>query len=149
MAAEGPLFQGSCLCGAAAFQVTGKPKFSVVCHCSTCQKWYGCPVPVIVGFPGESLLQRADESKLLAYRTSKDLVRFRCGTCGCPVYELADQDGTAHIGYSALASDSADGIASLTPTTHMFYGSAKTCVVDMGGDGRPKWASYPGVGQPM
>ena len=157
MAAVGPVFQGSCLCGSAAFQVKGKPKFSVLCHCSICQRWYGAPLPVIVGFPSgvplppaawaplamisscptvdnnvgshtvlkqdktsmplppaplqvadlntqdahaanlapascsEALVQRADEDKLLAYRTSKDLVRFRCGNCGCPVYEIADQ----------------------------------------------------------
>ena len=59
------------------------------------------------------------------------------------------QDGTAHIGYSALASDNADDMACLTPTTHMFYGSAKSCVVDMSRDGRSKWASYPGVGDPL
>jgi hypothetical protein len=43
---------GSCLCGAVRFEATEPPTWVAHCHCRMCQKAYGQPSGIFVGFRG-------------------------------------------------------------------------------------------------
>lgn len=43
---------GGCLCGAVRFEATEPPSWVAHCHCRMCQKGYGHPSGIFVGFHG-------------------------------------------------------------------------------------------------
>lgn len=74
------MHQGSCLCGAVRFDVTGALHPPVACHCSQCRKqsghfWVSTEVP-------RAALTIHGADRLTWFRSSEKVQRGFCATCG-------------------------------------------------------------------
>ncbi len=84
---DGTMIQGSCLCGAVAYAVTGPVGRFVYCHCSRCRKATGsghaanlyAPPAAFRWLRGEAQVTRFDLPGARSFSTSF------CGTCGTPL----------------------------------------------------------------
>ncbi|MFZ6177505.1 GFA family protein [Nannocystis pusilla] len=72
--------QGSCLCGAVTFEVTGPLPPPNACHCSQCRKQSG-HYWASTDVPREALTIRG-EDRLTWFRSSDKVRRGFCSTCG-------------------------------------------------------------------
>ena len=80
-------YRGSCLCGAVRIEASPSSKiFSVVCHCTICQRLGSAAGQALVGFAGQSLQIVKGGDHLDSYDTSAGMTRHRCRTCGSSVY---------------------------------------------------------------
>lgn len=76
--------QGSCLCGAVRFNVTGPLPVPDACHCSQCRKQSGhffASTDV-----ARSALTLEGEDSLRWYQSSEKVRRGFCGTCGSSLF---------------------------------------------------------------
>ena len=82
---------GSCLCGNVRYDSDAEPLFTVICHCTNCQKQSGSAFSTIVGVPKEAVTVEG-EDKLADYidrSEAGDAVRRRfCRNCGSPVFSV-------------------------------------------------------------
>lgn len=74
------MIDGSCLCGAVAFQIDGKLPPAIACHCSQCRKqsghyWASTEIP-------RRALRMIRDDGLRWYHSSAKVRRGFCGTCG-------------------------------------------------------------------
>jgi hypothetical protein len=79
-------YQGSCLCGAVAYEANGEPVFQFNCHCRDCQKSTGCAYAPIMFFPRDALRLTGP----LTYHSirggsGQNVTRGFCGRCGAQV----------------------------------------------------------------
>ena len=83
--AEEPIIhQGSCLCGAIKFKVTGQLGAGEMCHCQQCRQWTG-HIYASTEVP-RMALSIDDESRLKWYPSSKKVRRGFCADCGSPMF---------------------------------------------------------------
>jgi hypothetical protein len=80
--------QGSCHCGAVAFDLEGEVTEAIDCNCSMCRRRGG----LLAFFPREALTLTTPESDFATYRFNKEhLAHHFCPTCGiAPFSEGAD-----------------------------------------------------------
>ena len=80
--------QGSCHCGAVAFELEGEVSQAIDCNCSMCRRRGG----LLAFFPREALTLKTPESDCATYRFNKQhLAHHFCPTCGiAPFSEGAD-----------------------------------------------------------
>ena len=77
---------GGCLCGAVRFEATEAPSWVAHCHCRICQKAYGQPSGIFVGFMDSKMAAlRFTKGKPKYYRSSAWLERAFCSNCGSPL----------------------------------------------------------------
>jgi len=112
---------GSCLCGAVKFEVRGKMRSVVNCHCSLCRRWHGH-----FGAYTGALLENftlLEQRGLRWYSVpSGKAERGFCGECGSSLFFRKKEEGTDAIGICAGTLDKPTG---LTTKRHEF-------VADMG-----------------
>ena len=107
------IVQGSCECGAVAFDLHGPLRGVVVYHCLQCRKnsshyWAATSVPT------PQLHLRKSES-LIRYRSS-DVARCGfCSGCGSRFFYELDGEGRTSVGAGTL-----DGETGLSTTKHIF-----------------------------
>ena len=107
------IVQGSCECGAVAFDLHGPLRGVVVYHCLQCRKnsghyWAATSVPT------PQLHLRKSES-LIRYRSS-DVARCGfCSGCGSRFFYEFDGEGRTSVGAGTL-----DGETGLSTTKHIF-----------------------------
>lgn len=89
------IHQGSCHCGAGAFEVEGEIDSGLACNCSICSRrgsllWFA---------PRERLRLKTPESALATYTFNKHVIQHRfCPTCGIhPFGEGTDPKGRAMV----------------------------------------------------
>lgn len=99
------MIQGSCLCGAVAFEARSLASPIGHCHCSTCRKAHGA------AFATTARVQRSDfrwvrgEDALRAFASSPGKLRHFCGRCGTHLMaEWVDQP-TIILRLGALDTD--------------------------------------------
>ena len=83
---------GGCLCSAVRYEVDGKPKFAVSCHCRDCQYISG-------GAPAHALIMRR-EDVTITKGTAKEywtlsekgnrIARLFCEQCGTPIFAKSE-----------------------------------------------------------
>ncbi len=78
------MHEGSCVCGAVSFQVTGSLKPPDACHCTQCRKqsghyWVSTDVP-------RSAVTISGADHLTWYSTSEKVRRGFCSTCGASLF---------------------------------------------------------------
>ncbi len=100
------MLNGSCLCGAVRFQVTGTPTGASVCHCGQCRKqsghvWSSAQVP-------RADLALSGAKGLRWYHASKIARRGFCGTCGS--FLFWDETGDDNISFALGAIDGPTGL---------------------------------------
>jgi hypothetical protein len=98
--------QGSCLCGAVNYQVSGRMRSVVACHCTQCRKTSGHYVAA-TQVRNESLEIRGLDN-LSWYQSSATAKRAFCKTCGSQLFwtELSSDD----ISIMAGTLDGATGL---------------------------------------
>jgi len=107
------IVQGSCECGAVAFDLHGPLRGVIVYHCLQCRKnsghyWAATSVPT------PQLHLRKSES-LIRYRSS-DVARCGfCSGCGSRFFYELDGEGRTSVGAGTL-----DGETGLSTTKHIF-----------------------------
>lgn len=75
---------GSCYCGAVTFEITGKIRSVVYCHCGQCRKMSG-PFMAATSAPNERFTLTKDEG-LTWFPSSSEAERGFCGSCGSPLF---------------------------------------------------------------
>lgn len=81
--------QGSCLCGAIRYTVTGPLDDVDLCHCSQCRRANGGAFNVAV-IVDRAAVEFGDIAALREYSGSPGKCRAFCGQCGSPVYSRRD-----------------------------------------------------------
>ncbi len=107
-------YQGSCHCGAVAYEVEGEITGVLACNCSICQRkgsllWF---------VPRDSLTLLTPEDASRVYEFNKHLIRHRfCTTCGIhPYAEGTDPKGNRMAAVNVRCLEGVDLEA--IPVTH-------------------------------
>ena len=97
--------QGSCLCGAVAYQIDGKVGDLFYCHCEMCRKALGGAFAPLLEVSNKSFRFTRGESVIREYRSSDDAVRTFCGCCGASLQFKRDNRPGFHLVAGTLDSD--------------------------------------------
>jgi hypothetical protein len=129
---------GSCLCGAAAFEVNPPIAKFVHCHCSRCRKASGAAFSTNVYVAPHQLVwhSRADVVERFDLPTARSFAKCFCRYCGCPLPRLTGSGKTIVIPAGSLDQDYAE-----RPSAHIFWDSRASWLVIE--DGLPRYAEYP------
>ena len=105
---------GRCLCGSVTFQFSGRPHWTVYCHCETCRRATSSPVTTWISVPRKAL--RFIKGAPRHFSSSPGVTRGFCEVCGTPLsYENERIPDEIHL--YAVSLDSAVGV---TPNRHVF-----------------------------
>ncbi len=131
-------FDGSCLCGAVQYSITGDVKRFYHCHCSRCRKATGTGHATNLMVKPETLVWRVGEEQIGTYKVpeaERFFTRF-CKVCGSPLPRHVPE-----IGMVVIPAGSLDNELLITPQARIFYESRTEW--SCGGDGLPIFAEYP------
>jgi hypothetical protein len=108
------LYQGSCHCGAVAFEVEGEIDGALACNCSMCRRkgsllWF---------VARDQMRLHTPEQAAATYTFNKHVIRHRfCATCGIHPYgEGVDPKGNAMAAINLRCIDNVD--LDLVPVQH-------------------------------
>ena len=99
---------GGCLCGAVRYEVAGRLRPVVLCHCTQCRRSTGHFMAATAARHGDFRLTREEE--LLWYPSSDSARRGFCGRCGATLFWQAS--GRDYISIAAGTLDGATGLVS-------------------------------------
>lgn len=103
------MYTGSCLCGAVAFEISGKLGNAEGCHCVQCRKWTGHYL--VATEVDRSELNLSGESHLKWFQSSEQARRGFCSECGSVLFfDPTDKDKHKWIGVSMGALDKPTGV---------------------------------------
>lgn len=87
---------GGCLCGAVRYETGAEPLWLCHCHCSMCRRQTGAALATYVIYPAGTVewLQR----RPTRYRTSQDVERSFCSTCGSTIGFHRAHETSIHLG---------------------------------------------------
>lgn len=95
---------GGCLCGAIRYRITAPPEVTSLCHCRTCRLASGAPaVAWVVVLRTGLVFERGAPA---VYRSSPDVERTFCGTCGTSL--TYRRDGLKSIDVQTATLDDPD-----------------------------------------
>ena len=85
---------GSCHCGAIAFEAEVKPDGLVICHCTDCQQLSGSAYRANIGAPAETFRITRGDPKIYVKTADSGRKRLQafCGDCGSPIYSAAPEN---------------------------------------------------------
>jgi hypothetical protein len=128
---------GSCLCGAVKYKVTGEPKRFFHCHCSRCRKATGTGhASNLFVQPGVlAWLQGEEQIRAFKVPEAQRFTNSFCITCGSRLPRQAK--GTDIV---LIPSGSLDGDAPIKPQARIFSGSRASW--SCSGDGLPVYDEY-------
>lgn len=113
------MLQGSCLCAAVRYEVTGPVHDVHHCHCSMCRKAHGTAFATFARFRAGDVRLVAGGEHVRAYRSSPPIERTFCATCGARL--MVRFDGLPDTVWVSLGT--LDDGAGLHPELHAFVGS--------------------------
>jgi hypothetical protein len=111
---------GSCLCGAIRYVITGKPVWAHNCHCRRCRKIRGAAFASNLFVPLEQFRYTQGEELLHSYKLP-EAARFThvfCRVCGSSLPFLNTARGLAVVPMGSLDDDPGQA-----PAAHIFVGS--------------------------
>lgn len=85
------MLEGSCLCGAARYEVQAPAGPIVHCHCRTCRKAHASAFSSVMPVPKDAFRWVAGHGDLRSFESSPGKFRLFCATCGSQL--LAERDG--------------------------------------------------------
>lgn len=109
------VFEGSCLCGAVAYQVDCEPQPFGHCHCRTCRKAHSAAFSTVMGVPKETFSWTKGEQKLSGYESSPGKTRYFCGDCGSQL--IASREETDYV---LIRVGSVDTELDVKPQAHIW-----------------------------
>jgi len=130
--------QGSCLCGAIAWELSGKPERVQNCHCSRCRRARSAAHATNAFYLCEQLRWLRGEGEVKSYSLpgAKYFGQDFCGGCGSPVPRVVVATGRVVVPCGSLDSD-----PGMRPLGHIFAtGRAPWFEIT---DGLPQWEAYP------
>lgn len=94
------MHRGSCLCGTVTFEVDGELAPPDACHCSRCRKlsghyWASTDVP-------RDAIRISGEEAIVWYRTSDQVRRGFCPTCGATLFWDASTSSALAVAMGAF-----------------------------------------------
>ena len=112
--------EGSCLCGAVAYEVEGEPMLMQSCHCSRCRRARGAAHGTNIFFKSEQFRWTRGENLLDEYKLPE--ARFYttsfCRQCGAAMPRISKERGVVVIPGGSLDTD-----PPMRPQWHIFTGS--------------------------
>jgi hypothetical protein len=126
-------YEGQCLCGAVAIEVTGEPAGAGYCHCKNCRSWSAGPVNAFTLWKPEQVKVTRGEDQIGVFRHSEQSHRQWCKACGGHL--LTDHPTWSLVDVYAATIPSFP----FTPGVHVNYEST---VLPMK-DGLPKLKDFP------
>ena len=130
------MYQGSCLCGAISFEITGPIKSIVCCHCSQCRKAQGTAFATNGIVASKHFRILTGEQFLSAYQVTPDQTRYFCKNCGSPIMSKnTSRPDDIRIRMGTIISDVKE-----KPEAHIFV-SSKANWEDIKND-LPQYDSY-------
>jgi hypothetical protein len=130
--------QGSCICGAVRYQITGEPRAFYHCHCGRCRKSTGTGHASNIILKPESVTWTSGEEKLNSYKVP-GAKRFRtlfCASCGSPMPRVAPD-----LSFAVIPAGSLDTEPPLGPTDRIMWDSRADWSCEAGD--LPAWPEYP------
>ncbi len=79
------MYKGSCLCGDIHFEISGKIKNIVYCHCSKCRKAQGSAFATNGNLEEKHFNITQGEEKLTEYESGQGQYKYFCSKCGSPI----------------------------------------------------------------
>ena len=114
----GPSRSGGCLCGAVRYQVRGRLRPIIMCHCGQCARVTGNVMAATAARLQDFELGSAAE--LTWYDSSGQARRGFCGRCGSTLFwQGAGRD------YISIAAGSLDDASGLTVAQHIYVADRK------------------------
>ncbi|MDR6982749.1 hypothetical protein J2X32_001367 [Rheinheimera pacifica] len=113
------MYQGACLCGEVAIEISGPISSIIHCHCSLCRKSSGTAFATngFVQSVDFAVVKGAEQLSQFAFKPGR--LRHFCRNCGSPVYSSNEQDpARIRIRLGILSSDINE-----RPISHNFYSS--------------------------
>lgn len=110
--------EGSCLCGAVRFEISGRVSPIGQCHCSKCRKVSGAASGAILYTAVGSLHWRAGEERIRRFLLPDGWGTDFCDTCGSPLPRLHPNGRIYFVPAGAL-----DGDPGVKVERHIFVGS--------------------------
>ena len=108
---------GGCLCGGVTFEISGKLRDVIACHCTQCRKTSGHHVAATACDDDDLKFNKLDT--LSWYRSSDIAERGFCSRCGSSLFYRPSQGHT-----TSIMAGSLDGATGLRLSQHI-YCSAK------------------------
>jgi hypothetical protein len=105
--------EGSCLCGAVRYEVRGRLRAVIGCHCTQCRKQTGHYMAATAA--KHEHFRVIEEKGLKWYRSSEKAERGFCGICGSTLF----WQGTG-LDYIAIAAGTIDGETGVNTEGHIF-----------------------------
>ncbi|MDH5544436.1 MAG: GFA family protein [Gammaproteobacteria bacterium] len=116
---------GSCYCENIHFELTGKPKMVVNCHCDDCKKRNGTAFSTYIAVAENELQLSKGENSLKQYEADNVGIKYFCSDCGSPIYNKNFRlPGLSLIFFGALRNP-----ADFNPQVNVFC-STKAAWVD-------------------
>jgi hypothetical protein len=130
--------EGSCLCGAVKYEVSGNPQRFYHCHCSRCRKSSGTGHATNLLMTDATLVFTSGESLLKQYKVpeAKRFTRQFCSRCGSSVARFVQETGAV-----VIPAGSVDGEIPVKPQARIFWDSRADWSCD--GDALPRYSEYP------
>ncbi|HEX4740468.1 MAG TPA: GFA family protein [Caulobacteraceae bacterium] len=79
------MLEGSCLCGAVAYEADADAHGIVHCHCQSCRKAHGSAFSSIAAVPRAAFRWTRGADRLTAYESSPGKFRHFCSACGSQI----------------------------------------------------------------
>lgn len=130
--------KGGCLCGAVRFEISGKLRTFLHCHCRRCRKATGTGHASNLILEPESVRWLSGEDLLASYSVP-EAKRFRtvfCAVCGSPLPRVAPDMSMALVPAGSLDEEPVS-----KPVGRIFWDSRAGWSCDQGE--LPAWAEYP------
>ena len=130
---------GGCLCGAVRYEFTGKPVFSLLCHCRDCQRQSGSAYAAAVRVAAVSFRVTQGEPKVYVKTadSGNEVSRAFCPECGCMLFLRV----SARPDLVGIRVGTLDDPSWFRPEADIFVDSAQPW--DYLNPDLPKYATYP------
>ena len=114
------MIEGSCLCGAVAYETDRAPERAHNCYCGRCRKARGAGMASNLFVPIEGFRWTRGEERLRRYQPpeAERFVHAFCGTCGASMPHENPARGLVVIPMGSLDSD-----PGMAPQRHIFVAS--------------------------
>jgi len=112
------MVQGSCLCGAVAFEVAGEAPPIGMCHCSKCRKVSGVASNATFMVARDRLAWTRGEDRIKRFALPTGWGVSRCAVCGSPLPSLHPSGGAYWVPAGLLDADPGSRVAA-----HIYVGS--------------------------
>jgi hypothetical protein len=129
---------GSCICGAVTYEISGEPRAFYHCHCRRCRKASGTGHASNIILKPDAAAWLSGEDLIGVYKVP-DAQRFRtvfCQRCGSPLPRIAPD-----LSIAVVPAGSLDSEAPISPTARIMCGSRVE--LSCADDELPAWTEYP------